>query len=439
MKRVRSSGNLSNEPSNGQDCSPTRTSVSVRQQHTLRFIEFFSGVGGWTEALQVAIKTISGARNVDINVRCCAALDHSDLCTSVYNHNHGSFVSSTQAQEQFRIEQLTSHQLNEWKADIWLMSPPCQPHTRQHSNQANDLQDARSASFLRLVYLLTCGEVDDDAIPSVICLENVVGFEKSNSFGQFLNALACRNYQLAQFLIQPSQVGFPNDRPRFYCVAIRTSSVKGMTINDENPLNHYFHHVGEKFTRESSPPVVSVAMPELQIHAADAITEETIRRISDFLDPSLTATMATDLSVPANLFKNSAAWCFDIVSPEARRSACFTSGYGRFIRGTGSILYQPLMTDDSEQSQVFAAETLVLQDPNERKFQADWLKESKLDTRQLRYFSGTEMARLLGFSNSFSFPSHVTLKQQWKLMGNSLNVCVAAKLIELGLLAIKFR
>lgn len=72
----------------------------------------------------------------------------------------------------------------------------------------------------------------------------------------------------------------------------------------------------------------------------------------------------------------------------------------------------------------------------------------------MRYFSGTEVARLMGFPvdeqpavasddesyvasgeshREFTFPAHVTMKQQWKLLGNSLNVRLAAKVAEIGI------
>ena len=60
-----------------------------------------------------------------------------------------------------------------------------------------------------------------------------------------------------------------------------------------------------------------------------------------------------------------------------------------------------------------------------------------------------EMARLLGFPvaespasepegrtlpfRTFGFPPECTMKQQWKLMGNSINVHVAALVAELGI------
>ena len=69
--------------------------------------------------------------------------------------------------------------------------------------------------------------------------------------------------------------------------------------------------------------------------------------------------------------------------------------------------------------------------PQEREFNPSWSEGLNLK-ENLRHFSGTEVARLMGFDESFSFPEDCTLKQQWKLLGNSLNVRVAARVSELG-------
>lgn len=111
-----------------------------------------------------------------------------------------------------------------------------------------------------------------------------------------------------------------------------------------------------------------------------------------------------------------------------------------------------------------------LESPEERAFDEDWSKD--LDWEQhMRYFSGTEIARLMGFPVShaahsgtttsandgtlayeghesssqlkidvpmrtFSFPESCSMKRQWKLLGNSLNVHVASCLAEIGLRSI---
>jgi tRNA (cytosine38-C5)-methyltransferase len=73
------------------------------------------------------------------------------------------------------IESLTKEQLEEKNAFVWMMSPPCQPHTRQHENQNEDMQDPRSKSFLHLCQMISL--MDANTLPRIIMLENVVGFE----------------------------------------------------------------------------------------------------------------------------------------------------------------------------------------------------------------------------------------------------------------------
>lgn len=52
-----------------------------------------------------------------------------------------------------------------------------------------------------------------------------------------------------------------------------------------------------------------------------------------------------------------------------------------------------------------------------------------LEQLHLRYFTPREVANLHSFPSSFSFPPHVTIKQQYALLGNSLSVAVVADLL----------
>ena len=47
----------------------------------------------------------------------------------------------------------------------------------------------------------------------------------------------------------------------------------------------------------------------------------------------------------------------------------------------------------------------------------------------LRYFTPAEVAALHSFPASFSFPQHVTLRQRYALLGNSLSASVVAALL----------
>lgn len=358
------------------------------------YVEFFSGIGGWTMALEEAVKNISGAK---FTLRRIAALDHSDLCTQVFEHNFGSDKRA------FCLERLTRDQVEEWNSNIWAMSPPCQPHTRQHSKQEEDLSDPRSKSFLHLVNLLR--DMKDETLPSIIFLENVVGFESSNTFKRWQEALEFRQYRVLSFHLSPPQVGLPNDRPRHFSVAIRQVLMKEPT--SLGALKPYC---------DAEAPQILKAIPELNVEAEDDIDHEKLPCLSNFLDKEIDHEA---LALPEKVVKGDSGWCLDIVGPLNQRTACFTSAYGRFIRGTGSVIYH----DESAKFQ--------LMDPKKREFCKDWA--ASMDLSKFRYFSGTEMTRLMGFPSTFSFPASISQKQRWKLIGNSLNVRLASRVVELGL------
>ena len=173
---------------------------------TLTYLEFYSGIGGWGYALERVCRSLSSSGDqgsgevLVLRAQLLAAYDHSDLCNSVFSHNHRPKLSSSDYSSKRRkknngnknnnsdvylrpcqipIERLTLFELEQHSADIWCMSPPCQPHTRQHNNQHMESTDARSQSFLHLCKLL--GDIDEAKLPTLILLENVIGFEKEQT------------------------------------------------------------------------------------------------------------------------------------------------------------------------------------------------------------------------------------------------------------------
>lgn len=411
----------------------TNTRSSAPERKLVRYLEFYAGVGGWTMALQEAVSRIYAAGSV--RLECCAALDHSDLCTSVYQHNHGQQQHlhaattngcgrATSGMKAVRIERLTAEQLKVWQADLWMMSPPCQPHTRQHSNQAADLDDARSDSFLHLCNLLV--ELEPTAKPSIILMENVVGFEKSQTCRTWMDALASSNFNASHFHLQPTQAGLPNDRPRYYCVAIRRDTVRA---DRPDWMQRYFEAAlssGEA-NGAALQPLVHLALEELGLVQEVNIKRDELPLLRTILDKEC----ALPLRVPESVLQRPAAWCLDIVTAASRRTSCFTSAYGKYVKGTGSVLLQAC--EESMSRDAGLPSTFAMVSPEKRQYDPHWATPLTNSGYYLRYFSGSELARLFGFGDAFSFPSEVTVKQQWKLVGNSLNVRVASRIVELGL------
>jgi tRNA (cytosine38-C5)-methyltransferase len=438
MKRSRSESN--------DAAKMTATSEANKR---LTYVELYCGVGGWTMALEEAIQAVDPS----VSLACAAALDHSHLCMSVYDHNHQHHLESSvmlpppdsvkqykkkgKGKPAVRIQDLTAEQVIAWQADIWMMSPPCQPHSRQHDNQEKDLQDPRSQSFLHVCQLLQ--QLPEESLPQLVLLENVVGFESSNSCWRWRNVLAERNYRVGHFHLEPTQVGLPNDRPRYFCIAVREKR-GGAADKEESKANispslsslgGYLQQetlacadASQRTTAPLDPEILHDDLKELQVAPPKDQDAQPLPTITELLTATLLKeeSSSDDLKIPDKILNSSAAWCMDIVTPNDRRSACFTSSYGKFIRGTGSILY----TGDTNNT------NFALVDPKDREFDPHWADGLNLKMN-LRYFSGQEMAQLFGFSSRFAFPTHITRKQQWKLVGNSLNVRVAARLIEMGL------
>lgn len=406
------------------------------EQITLSYVELYCGVGGWTMALNEAVQRLSRNSNsaFSIKLKRLAALDHSNLCVSVLEHNFPSRVecvntASTRKRKQpqsFDIQRLTLQQVHDWHADIWCMSPPCQPHTRQHDKQDLDLDDSRSQSFLHLCQLLQ--DTQENKLPKVLLMENVVGFEKSGSCRRWRTVLQGRNYSLAHFHLTPTQVGLPNDRPRYFCVAVRTTATAA-------EADCWWTQILSAELNLDIDPKTQTQLPELGVLPVDAVGDN-LPPLSMFLDipdvdndTNSSKPLSSSLRVPAKLLDTPAAWCFDTVTPDDTRSACFTHSYGTFIRGTGSVLYT---------GPAHHYDRLQLQSPQDRVFDASWKEGLNLE-QHLRYFSGREMAKLMGFVDTFSFPDDCGPKQQRKLLGNSLNVRVAARLCELALKVMMMR
>ena len=340
---------------------------------------------------------------------------------------------------------------------IWAMSPPCQPHTRQHTNHTPDdeLKDVRSQSFLHLLSLLDelCQRHHNCQIesrcmqarpPKIILVENVVGFEQSVSCQRLRSTLRKNHYEYTEFQLNPTQIGISNDRPRYYLVA----SLKETNGNSRNNSNNNIYTINTELPR---PTTISSSLQEQDLHlpAIETYLDKDLPPIA--IESSAINQEKLDLlRIPLSTITKPSSWCFDIVFPQSRRSSCFTSSYSRMSRGTGSILYYGN-----------SLKTIELSDPSQRQFDPSWwhtiIDSTNNDSSSsspspspstqvpLRYFSQTEMARLMGFplkgdstsaSTSllrFEFPPWCTHRQAVRLLGNSINVSVSSRLCELAM------
>ncbi|MCC6509178.1 MAG: DNA cytosine methyltransferase [Pirellulaceae bacterium] len=169
-----------------------------------RCIEFFAGVGGFACAWQQLCTPNSGDATGD-NAIDVVAIDIDQEARSVYQLNWPHTYLNRE------IESLDASMLKRLDAALWWMSPPCQPYTRR--GMQRDIDDPRARSLIHLIGLI------DALRPAVIALENVEGFANSQARQLLQQQLDRCGYQVQSRLLCPTELGWPNRRPRFYLLA----------------------------------------------------------------------------------------------------------------------------------------------------------------------------------------------------------------------------
>lgn len=253
-----------------------------------RVLELFCGIGGCAAALRCCGPE-SGLGAPESEVVC--ALDVNPVALDVYRHNFDHPV-------QIRLlDNLPVTELAAFDADLWWLSPPCQPFTRRGLQR--DDEDPRAQTLLRLLPSI------ETIRPSFLALENVPGFHGSRTHERLRKVLDTAGYTLHERLLCPTELGIPNRRRRFYLVASRTYLVA---------------------SRMGLAPVVS--------------SEAGRRVLADFVDRSLDND--SRLHVHEDLVRRyeGALHLVDVEDPDAVTN-CFTSAYGRSPVRSGSYLRLP--------------------------------------------------------------------------------------------------
>uniref|UniRef100_A0A6Q2XZR3 tRNA (cytosine(38)-C(5))-methyltransferase n=1 Tax=Esox lucius TaxID=8010 RepID=A0A6Q2XZR3_ESOLU len=358
----------------------------------IRVLELYSGIGGMHYAL-----TESG-----VGAEVVAAVDVNTTANEIYKHNFPNTPLHPKT-----IEGMTLDDFNKLTFDMILMSPPCQPFTR--IGLQGDISDPRTKSFLYILDLLP----RLSKLPRFILLENVKGFETSSARESMVKTLIECGYNYQELLVSPTCLGMPNSRLRYFLIA---KAPPGSFFIDMT----YLVTCNEEERRETQAEDAGVLYKLERIQDAERKSrqnrDESVRQIGDYLENHGGEEMEQYLLSHKTLLRY--ALLMDIVRPTCRRSVCFTKGYGHYVEGTGSVL-QSCMETDMESA--FRSLELL----------SDEEKLQQLSRLKLRYFTPREIANLMGFPKHFTFPKNISTKQQYRVLGNSLNVHVVARLIQL--------
>ncbi|XP_047327850.1 tRNA (cytosine(38)-C(5))-methyltransferase 2 [Impatiens glandulifera] len=344
-----------------------------------RVLEFYSGIGGMRYSLMKA----------GVNAKIVEAFEINDIANDVYQHNFGH------RPYQGNIQTLSVADLDSYKAHAWLLSPPCQPYTRQGLQKGS--ADARASSFLNIVELIPRLLQP----PLMIFVENVVGFETSDTHRRMIGMLEDTMFVTQEFILSPLQFGVPYSRPRYFCLAKRKPSLFQNPLFDKQLLR-FPGPLSVVHDDPSTGECNDKSHDEL-LNACEPIDNFLEYRCNNSDNSESTNASLSQYLVPSNQIER---WgdAMDIVYPDSKRCCCFTKSYFRYVKGTGSLL---------------ATTSAKLKDK----------KEASLEDKQLRYFTPREVANFHSFPEEFSFPPHVSLRQRYAMLGNSLSVAVVSPLL----------
>lgn len=235
-------------------------------------LELFAGIGGlrcaWPEATMVAA--------VDIN-----------------ENARGVYLQNCEVPYLIReIASMRRDEMADLSADVWWLSPPCQPYCRQ--GKKLDLADSRAEALTQLLRMIP------ELLPSAVAVENVPGFEVSRSYDQLLQVLETAGYHHREIQLCPTQLNWPNRRDRFYLLA----------------------------SREALPPWQP--FPRYRVGLEQLIDQHISRLDSEALWLTADALARYETAIDRVDLRDTSRIC----------TACFTSSYGKAIVGAGSYLAQ---------------------------------------------------------------------------------------------------
>jgi len=350
----------------------------------------FSGIGGLRAAFHRACD-MSGRPKKTLNQ--WVPVEASNLANGVYSSNFALPFPPLLNRDIIHLEASDLE-----GADLWLMSPPCQPYTR--IGHRLDIKDQRASPLQHLGDLLP----KLNHPPQAVLLENVVGFEKSESWRHFSSALISSGYEVRQFQLSPTQIGVPNRRPRIYILARHTATSKTVLHDIE------FSFPPQPGTHSAAPPPIP-------------------KTLADYLEPASSNANClsnAEFAVPQSLLERMASHdtSWEVVGPNSTSSSTFTSGYGANYHD--SYRFGPLLGlyDVSRDSDHQVGTTAEGGNASEGR-----IRRVLAPGEPVRLFTPGELLRLAGFPQNFTFPPEITTRQKYKLIGDSINVEVVARLI----------
>ena len=180
--------------------------VSEINMPEISAVELYSGIGG----LHCGVSKFNQNLTNQTKIKITHSFDINQNCNKVYSRNFPETKVTARP-----LDIIKPAEFDNLQADLILMSPPCQPYTRQGNKK--DHEDERAQSFL---HLLENVWPEMKSRPKMMILENVSGFETSVTHGKLIKFLKEHNYVYKEFMLSPIHLGIPYQRLRYFLVAV---------------------------------------------------------------------------------------------------------------------------------------------------------------------------------------------------------------------------
>ncbi|TRY51482.1 C-5 cytosine-specific DNA methylase [Cryptosporidium tyzzeri] len=413
---------------------------SNKEDKKLSVMEFFSGIGG----LHLSIKNATVSFNsksdnhFDLKLDIIKAFEINEYANITYKKNFLNTLICNKNIESLKINDIPY-------ADIWLLSPPCQPFTKGGSGKDSD--DSRSKPFLKLIGLMLSLD-GQNKLPKAWFVENVANFETSNTHKEMIKMLSKLNFCTFEFMLSPTLIGVPNTRVRYYCVSVRKDSANLIKQLNELKISIYqkncqsiasnvlLSHSIEKNTEDFKPEKILLEYSNLLCSLPYEYNQ--ITKIIDNIPNSISdvAMKSNEIDYESfnllkqfakNIIKNNPSFKFDIVNINSKASTTFTKSYIE-TKGRGGPLF-----DFSENHEKIEKSIIDYYDTYSHIFNTRILEHQRFQTARdndnLRCFHPKEMLLILGFPNNWFEGVNIDLKKQYSLIGNSISIHIVTILL----------
>eukprot|EP00924_Labyrinthula_sp_SR-Ha-C_P001040 maker-scaffold_7-snap-gene-11.48-mRNA-1 protein AED:0.35 eAED:0.55 QI:0/0/0/1/0/0/2/0/383 len=375
--------------------------------YEISMLELFSGIGGMRISMLNAIEYLSSNKVVLKKVQ---AVDTSALVNACYNHNFGTEDLVKRA----NIESISLEHFERFQANVWTMSPPCQPFTTTKGSKQLGSLDKRNKAFSYIMEVLQ----KLDKKPDFIFFENVKGFENTSVHKQFLSVLTSCGYNFKQYKLSPLDFGVPMNRTRFYLSAVHSHKV---FENVECCQCEFFRDHGNYLVlnyKQNNENSEDSFLPK-SLFSEEIVNVENQRSalpLKFFLldEDKINSNL---LDIKEEVLKKKFARGLSYVGKKDRMTFCFTSSYGKTIHKSSGSLYLKQIDHGSN----------LERDENMLSLSG-----------KVRFFDPRELLHFFGFPKSYTLPrlkecNEANLRSLYKIIGQGISITVVERIIHSSL------